>query len=295
MTELKHIDVLSAAKILALLALILGIIYAVIIICFVNFMPSIVALIVSKSPVFGVFASVLSNVTIALDILLLIVIPIALFIMEFVVMAVIAYVYNKLVPKIGGVKGTFKNSEIRSLDAMSVGKMIGVMGGIIILITVVISAIGSAFTTGPAAILVLVMGIVEVVIVGVIYFVGGVIATWIYNFLASHIGGIKITVTRRQITKVSSLTYAKITAILCAILGFIYGLIFSIIFLLASIEPRQPLPLAAGSHLLLTLGTYSIIIFPVAFFILGFICGIINAELYNWFAQRVGGIKVNNA
>jgi hypothetical protein len=292
MSTLKNIGVLSTAKITALVALAIGIIYAVIAIGLINFAPSMVALILSRSTHPGILASMLSNITLGLDILLLIGIPIVLFVLEFIFVAVGTYLYNKIVPKIGGIKGTFKNGEIKNLDALSVGKMAGVLGGMVVLITIIISSLVAAFTTGAGALLLLLVGLVEVVIIGVVYFVCGVIAVWIYNFLAVRIGGIELTVKKKEITKIAILPYAKIEAIFSAILGFIYGAVVSVVFLLISLVPRGT-SISMGHPLIRILGPYSIILFPIAFFIIGFVAAAIGAGLYNWLVPKVGGIKVN--
>jgi len=41
-----------------------------------------------------------------------------------------------------------------------------------------------------------------------------------------------------------------------------------------------------------TLGILSIIVFPIIFGIMAFICGAIMAFLYNIFADKIGGIEV---
>ena len=41
-----------------------------------------------------------------------------------------------------------------------------------------------------------------------------------------------------------------------------------------------------------TFGFISIIVFPIIFAIMGFICGAIMAFLYNLFASAVGGVQI---
>lgn len=40
------------------------------------------------------------------------------------------------------------------------------------------------------------------------------------------------------------------------------------------------------------MGNAAIIIFPIVYAILGFVCGVVNGIVYNFVADKIGGIKI---
>ena len=82
------------------------------------------------------------------------------------------------------------------------------------------------------------------------------------------------------------LSVAKISALLYAIFGLIAGLFVALFYALGSVFAGDFGPLG------FELGFFSIIVFPIAYGVLGFIGGIVGAALYNLVAHWVGGIQV---
>ncbi len=85
----------------------------------------------------------------------------------------------------------------------------------------------------------------------------------------------------KQIIKVGILSVAKIYALIYAVIGLVIGAIYGLIF---GIVLPAPMNWIAGIGFLLGL--------PVLFGIMGFVCGLICAALYNWLASKIGGIEI---
>jgi len=86
--------------------------------------------------------------------------------------------------------------------------------------------------------------------------------------------------------KFGILSVANISALLYAIFGLIAGLFIALLSALFSAVGEDFTPLTFG------LGFFSIIVFPIAYGVIGFIGGVIGAALYNLIARWVGGIQV---
>jgi len=90
-----------------------------------------------------------------------------------------------------------------------------------------------------------------------------------------------------EIKSVEIMSWAKIHALFGIIFGLIYGIMFAILG--SAIGASFDMPGAT------TLGLLAIIVFPIIFGIMAFICGAIMAFLYNIFAGKIGGIEVELA
>ena len=86
------------------------------------------------------------------------------------------------------------------------------------------------------------------------------------------------------IQSIEIISWAKIHALFGIVFGLIYGILFAILG--SAIGATFDMPGAT------TLGLLSIIVFPIIFGIMAFICGAIMAFLYNIFASKIGGIEI---
>ena len=86
------------------------------------------------------------------------------------------------------------------------------------------------------------------------------------------------------IKSIDIMSWAKIHALFGIVIGFIYGLVFGVLFTAAGWGYHRP-----GIAMF---GIASVIVFPIIFGIMAFICGAIMAFLYNFFASKIGGISV---
>jgi len=87
------------------------------------------------------------------------------------------------------------------------------------------------------------------------------------------------------------LSCGKISGLMYSILGIIVGLMFSVVSMfgaavgLAESEPQ-------GALVGLLFGVGAIIIMPIFYGVLGFVCGLLSALLYNLMAGLFGGIEM---
>ncbi len=89
-----------------------------------------------------------------------------------------------------------------------------------------------------------------------------------------------------QLKRFGVMSVARLYAVLMAVAGFIVGLFMAIISLISG--------MAANSAVLgFGLGLASIIVFPIIYAVLGFVCGAIGAFLYNVIAGKIGGIEID--
>jgi len=85
-----------------------------------------------------------------------------------------------------------------------------------------------------------------------------------------------------EIKRLDVISVAKIQAAVMAIIGFVIGIIVALVTSVA-VAFTGLLP-GAG------LGFLSIIILPIVYGVVGFICGAVGAFLYNVVAARIGGV-----
>ncbi len=86
------------------------------------------------------------------------------------------------------------------------------------------------------------------------------------------------------------MSVAKLEAVIMAIIGLISGLIFAVAG--ASLATLGAL-VGGSTGMLLSLGMLAVVVWPIAFAIMGFIGGAIGAFLYNVVAKWTGGIELH--
>lgn len=89
----------------------------------------------------------------------------------------------------------------------------------------------------------------------------------------------------QEIKSIDIMSLAKIKSIFGIVVGLVYGIIFGLF--------SASIGLAKGITGLEVFGVALIVIAPIIFGIIAFIMGAIIALLYNFFADKVGGIQVN--
>ena len=102
----------------------------------------------------------------------------------------------------------------------------------------------------------------------------------------------KNEITEARIRKIGVLSLANLFGFVNAILGLLFGIFFA---LFSSVIQTTLMGTGVTSLGMFSLGNfvwYSIIIFPIAYGILGWISGIIAAVLYNIAAKVTKGIKL---
>lgn len=274
MQTLKHVDVLPAAKISAITAAIVGFIIGIIIFISTSFASTLLPG-VHRAAVFGLGAASI------------IILPIVLLIVSFVITSIEVWLYNLIAGKWGGAKVDIAKNRLNRIDPLSIARVYAICGAIvgfvIGLIISIVSIFASAFA-GPFAL----VGIAAIIIVPLLAAIGGFIFIYIvaliYNYVASKIGGVVIMLKAMELKSVGPMSYAKIEAIISGIFGLIAGIIRAII----SISTTSSILPVSG----IGLGLVAIILYPVFYFIIGFVTTLFAALLYNWLAPRVGPIKI---
>ncbi len=284
MAELKRVDILTVAKMFAVLSFIAGIVVAIFAVAAISLLPS-----TALSSLNTVSQSSQSHLILffsKLGDILLIVIPVLAVVFGFIIGALEAWLYNLIAERAGGAKLVLSNGVVQSFDPVSTAKIVALIAGVVSFVSIIIIALFTAFTSsGVSAILAVGLGIFGTVFVMIIEFIVIIVVVFVYNYVARKIGGIRVDIKSNVLRSVEPARFAKIYAIFTAILGLFYGILFTFIFSVAAVT---------GMHMqvLGVLGALSIIIFPILGFIFGFIYAAIYAIVYNWIAEKIGGIKL---
>jgi hypothetical protein len=93
----------------------------------------------------------------------------------------------------------------------------------------------------------------------------------------------------KKIKRVGILSLAKFQAVMMGAVGLVIGLMAYLVqALLLGGTPAE----APEAQLAAAFGPMAIILFPVAYGIMGFIVGAVGAALYNLIAKWLGGIEI---
>lgn len=272
MITLKHIDVLSAAKMAAVIDAILGFIIALVIFVFAGVFSS----------VFGASSMILLGVGAAL----LVIMPILLFIVGFVVTAIEIWLYNVLADRFGGIKVDLIKNQLKKIDPLSASRIYAIGGAMIGFVVGIIAAIVGLLSGSSVF---AAFGLLSIVLFPVLFaaalFIMVGVGTIIYNFIASRIGGVMLWFKGRELRRVGAFSYARIEGILGALGGLVEGIIYAIKSLV--VPTSAAIPIIAQS-----LGALSIIAYPIFYFVLTFVCAFVEAWLYNAVVPKVGAVRL---
>jgi|KBSSwiStaDraftv2_1062776.scaffolds.fasta_scaffold878083_2 hypothetical protein len=87
------------------------------------------------------------------------------------------------------------------------------------------------------------------------------------------------------IRRIEPMSAAKLAGTVYAVLGFIVGLCFTLLSFVGGMGSS----LGAMGALF---GVGAIILLPIFYGVIGFIVALIGTSVYNWAAQRVGGLEI---
>jgi len=197
LSEIRSIPVIPVALMSASISAIMTLLIALIIVPLISAYAGVIM---------AAYAGVLSNTTTTLptagfgvlgamgSIILIVVIPIAVFIAVFIATAILAVIYNLLTPKIGGIKIEFEPvqqiHEILSIApvpvALITASIVGLIGFIVGLIALIISLIFGQGIVG--LVILLAFTIVGFLVTFIVY----AVLALIYNYLRPKIGGIQL-------------------------------------------------------------------------------------------------------
>jgi hypothetical protein len=284
MQTIKHIYVMPTAKAVTVVMVILGLILGIIVALFGSLFGGLLSTLTSST--FGTEIS-------TLGILSIIAFPILFAIFGFIITAISIWLYNVFAHYLGGVKWDFSNGTLKRLDVLSVAKIEAAFLGIVALVE---GLLAGGFVLGfsvNGALLGAVGGLIIGLILG---FVVGAIGAFLYNVIASFVGGYKFTFDGKGIKNIDPFAYAKVVALLSAIYGLIQGLfsliLGSVLSGLAATNPAFATMLASSAYG--SLGVIGLVLLVVVNLIVGFIGGALAAALYNIPANRnIGRIEMD--
>lgn len=272
MQTLNRIGILSAAKILAIIELVVGFISAIFIFVFRSAFT-----VTNKTSRMGFLGHGIG---------IIVAVPIVAFIVGFIVIAIEAWLYDVLAGRLGGLKVNITKNKLKSVDLISTGRIYAAGAAIVGFVAGIITSI-FGLTSGSH--LFAIFGVASIVLFPIIFaivaFVAAVIGFAIYNFLAKNIGGIGIYFKKDELVKIDPMSYAKIQSVFGAIIGLILGFAASIGSLIAPASTMIP----TLAH---NLGLFSIIVYPIFYFIISFLASFVGAWVYNYLVPHVGGIRI---
>ncbi len=268
--------------------------------------------------VFGIAGALIPGIGAAVALIgvaMIIIYPIAAFFIGIATNFFTAFLYNSLVPRIGGVKLELEGSDVTEIPIVSFALILAVIEAIwafifglflaaaIAPITALLSSsipiisqaianatntTGAALPTGSAVgtvgvVTALLLIIALPIAVFVIGFIGHALTAIFYNFIATRAAKLKlefakVSDTLHELKSIPVVPAALSIAIVFTIFGLIQGII-RLISLSAAGDPTAGI-VALISDIIVNFVMYFIIVALAAFF-------------YNFLVPRIGGIKLN--
>ena len=297
--EIKSIELVPFTLMTSSISAILALIYAIILLITFGALAAFI-------PAAGlVFAS--------LGLSMLVIFPIGSFLVYITLSFVTAFIYNMLVPRLGGIKLSLEGDEVKNVPVVPFALMMAGIGAVwAFIIGLLLAAIIVPLTTLASTLIPLVANIAAnatnmtpatlptgsvvgtggvvlavLLIIGlpILVFIAGFIgnALWaiFYNFLIPRVGGVRLLFapagTAHEITSIPVVAAALAFAVVATVFGIIQGL-FSLIN-----------GIMAGSASMAVGGLIGNII---GAFIETFIMVALITILYNFLAPRIGGVQL---
>lgn len=292
--EIKSVAIVPYTMMSSSISAVVGLIYALILVLVLGvvavFLPS--------------EASIITGILMTFSVALIIILPVGSFLISILSSFLIAFIYNLLVPRVGGIKvGIVEMEEIMSISVIPVSLILSVLYTIItflimlivapILVVALQGATLAAISTstsvagldglgalGIIGMLVMIIGVPIVVLVAT--FISTAIMALVYNFLAPKIGGVKLkfaSIREKsfEIKKISPIPLALIGAVVMTVVNFIFS-IPTLIMYFATGNLFGGIGYFFGN----TLGS----------FIGVFIIYAIMALIYNYLRTVIGGVEL---
>ena len=297
--EIKSIDLVSFTMMSSSVNAILALIGAIILLIFFG--------------AFAAFIPVAGLVFASLGISMIILYPILTFFVVITMSFVTALIYNKLVPRLGGVKLGLEGNEVSSVPVVPFALILSVveaiwafifglvLAAILVPLTTLTSTLiplianmtanatnmtpatlptDSAVGTGGVVLaLVLIIGLpIAVFIFG---FIGHALAAIFYNLIIPRVGGVKLLFTPAgALHEISSIPVVAASLAIASV-ALIFGLIRGILQLIAMAASGD----AVG-------GIVALIASIIGYFIGTFIMVALVTIIYNFLAPRIGGVQL---
>ncbi|MGC9517340.1 MAG: hypothetical protein ACP5C3_06565 [Methanomicrobiales archaeon] len=255
----------------------------------------------------------LAGLVAGLGIAMIVVFPIGTFLINVVWAFITAWLYNLLVPRVGGIKLGMEGEEIKSFPVVSLALISSLINTIwAFIIGLLLTAIAAPFlgilstlpqfltaipelannttaiegmtaAVGASGVLIAIIFIIAVpILVFVFSFIGYALTAVFYNVLIPKVGGIQLKLAAaahnfNEITNIPAVPFALAIAVVMAVWGLLQGLLNLITF------ASQGDPVG---------GVVGLIMNIILSFIGAFIAYAIMALLYNVLAPKIGGIQL---
>jgi len=259
----------------------------------------------------------LSGIIVGISIAGLVVFPVGAFLFSITQSFLYSFIYNLLVPKLGGIK--FEIDDLKEITKMEIvpvaliiaavsaiytfliqlvvaplqASLIGLLGG---LSTVGLTALTNA-TTGQIPTLgvagafgTILNIIVSPIMTFIMVFIGTAIAVFLYNLLAPKVGGIKLELAQKAhdyfgIESFNPVQLGLITGAISGVIGLIIGVLMLIAFIIFGAMAGS---IAGG----LLSGIVALLVYTIGAFIIMFIIYALTALFYNVLAPRIGSVEI---
>jgi len=270
MVELKRIGVLSAAKMAGVIELVVCAFLAAF-------------LLVAGGVAVAFLGPTFSSLK-GMGAFVLLVLPVIGAIMGFCGSAVLVFLYDVLASRMGGMTFELKGKRVDRVGIISVAKMAAVFGAFVGVVSgVSAAAVSVSASSVPVAIVVVAIAVIAT---SAILFAFAALLALLYNLAAPLLGGVTLDISGGKLAGIGIAPYAG----MAGLFSMVGGLFDGIIFALMGSDPAVSATMPAAAA---TFGVLSVVIFPVAYFIFGFVCAALQAWLYNWLSGRIGGVALD--
>ena len=292
--EIKSVNIVPFTLMSSAVSAVLGLIYALVLIIILG----VVGLVLPSQ------ASILTGILLTAAVALILVLPVSFFLFSVLSSFLLAFIYNLLVPKVGGIKiGLVDMKEVHSLPVLPLTLMVSILYTILTLILMLVVApilmlslqgaaiaaagvgtsvpeIGGLGALGIIGIIVMVIGIP--IAVFVFTFIYSALMAIFYNILAPKIGGVRFKFKSIQdnmfeIKKIKPVPLALISAVVLTILNFLFAI------------PQMIMYFAIGN---LIGGIGYLLGNIIGSFVAIFIIYILMAVIYNYLRSIIGGVEL---
>ena len=292
--EIKSVNIVPFTLMSSAVSAVLGLIYALVLIIILG----VVGLVLPSQ------ASILTGILLTAAVALILVLPVSFFLFSVLSSFLLAFIYNLLVPKVGGIKiGLVDMKEVHSLPVLPLTLMVSILYTILTLILMLVVApilmlslqgaaiaaagvgtsvpeIGGLGALGIIGIIVMVIGIP--IAVFVFTFIYSALMAIFYNILAPKIGGVRFKFKSIQdnmfeIKKIKPVPLALISAVVLTILNFLFAI------------PQMIMYFAIGN---LIGGIGYLLGNIIGSFVAIFIIYILMAVIYNYLRPIIGGVEL---
>ena len=221
---------------------------------------------------------------------------------RFIVFAIIAWLYNVIAGKVGGLIVTFTGGKLSNIDPLRAAIIATILALIVMIVYGII--FGSLFGAlaaqatgfaGAAAGGLLTLVAVFVIAIPILTFITTAIGAFLYNIFAKSVGGIVVKFNKDELVSIGPLSYA----IMAALIGIFTAIISTVIayvglstFLSGLLSSFLPTTAGLSFNLTASALIMGFVIGVVFTVIQNFITAGLTGVVYNWWQTKVGGVSL---